>query len=442
MNLTHIYRIKPSTEQVAIMDTWLELLRRHFNYALGQRFDWLRRTRCQIDRCSVVSESIGDIPGAFPNYNFQAGELKQTKKLFPAYKEILYEVQQQNLKRLAKAWDRWMIPDKSGKRAGRPRFKKKGEMRSFTFPRINCPKAGVNNIEAGILTLSKIGSMPVVMHRPFPEGFELKTATIVKKADGWYIAVSLADNSVPNSKPLDEIKSVVGVDLGLKSFLVTSDGEAIAVQQHYRRTQPHLARQQKRLARKESSSINAQKQKNKISRIHQRIGRKRETFHYNVAHQLVKKYDLIAVEDLNIKGLARTRLAKSIYDVAWGKFLTILEAVALRSGVHFVKVSAHNTTIDCSRCNTKVPKTLSVRTHECPKCNLEMDRDENAAINILNKALTAVGLTVAAYRRLSGCTPNEVGMPSRKIGMSLLYSQNGIEREDVTERRGGLPTPQ
>ncbi|GAB4183641.1 MAG: RNA-guided endonuclease TnpB family protein [Coleofasciculaceae cyanobacterium] len=424
-----MYRIKPSTEQVAVMDTWVEMLRRHFNYALGQRFDWLRRTRCQVDRCSLVSEPIGDIPDKFLGYNFQAGELKTTKELFPIYKEIHAEVQQQNLKRLDKAWDRWIKPDKSGKRAGRPRFKKQGEMRSFTFPRINCSKAGVNKIEAGVLTLSKIGSMPVIMHRPFPDGFELKTATIVKKADGWYVAVSLEDDSVPSTKPLDvsavgrsPIKTAVGVDLGLKAFLVTSVGKSVEVQQHYRKTQKHLARQQKRLARKKAGSKNAQKQKQKVSRIHQRIGRKRETFHYNVAHQLVKEYDLIAVENLNIKGLAKTRLAKSIYDVAWGKFLTILEAVALRSGVHFVKVNPHNTTVNCSRCGTKVPKTLAVRLHECPKCSLEMDRDENAAINILHKALNAVGLTVSAYRRLSGCTPDEVGMPNCEFGKLTLYS--------------------
>jgi putative transposase len=423
MKLTHIYKIKPSAEQVAIMEDWLEMLRRHFNYALGQRFDWLRRSRCPIDRCSLVSEPIGDIPDKFPSYNVQAGELKQTKELFPPYKGIHAEVQQQNLKRLDRAWERWLTPDSSGKRAGRPKFKKKGNMRSFTFPRINCPKAGVNKIEDGILTLSKIGSMPVVMHRPLPEGFELKTATIVKKADGWYVAISLQDDSVPTPKPKDEIKSAIGIDLGLKFFLVTSQGESVDVQQHYRRTQKHLARQQKRLAKKEPGSINSQKQKHKISRIHQRLGRKREFFHYNTAHKLVQAYDLIAVEDLKLKGLTKnSRLAKSIYDVAWGNFLKILEAVALRSGVHFVKVNPHNTTVNCSGCGTGVPKTLSVRLHECPKCKLEMDRDENAAINILYKGLTAVGLTVAAYRRLSGCTPDEVGMPSSDVGMLTPYS--------------------
>jgi putative transposase len=95
-------------------------------------------------------------------------------------------------------------------------------------------------------------------------------------------------------------------------------------------------------------------------------------------------------------GLARTRLAKSIYDVSWGKFITILEAVVVKYGVHLVKVNPHNTTQDCSSCGTKVPKTLCVRLHECPKCSVEMDRDENAAINILMKALQVVGLTSSA----------------------------------------------
>jgi putative transposase len=280
----------------------------------------------------------------------------------------------------------------------------------------------VNKIEEGVLTLSKIGSMPVVMHRPFPEGFELKTATIVKKADGWYVAVSLEDDSVPAPKPIDEIKTAVGVDLGLKSFLVTSSGESVDVQRHYRRTQKHLARQQKRLAQKKPGSLNSQKQKQKIACLHQRIARKRQNFHYESAHKLVKQYDFIAAEDLNIKGLARTKLAKSIYDVALANFLTILEAVALRSGVHFVKVNPHSTTVDCSQCGTKIPKTLSVRLHQCPKCELELDRDENAAINILYKGLTAVGLTVAAYRRLSGYTPDEVGISSSDVGKLTPYS--------------------
>jgi putative transposase len=376
----------------------LELLRRHWNYCLGQRLDWLRRTRCQIDRCRLVSEPIGDIPGKVDYYTQQSA-LKETKELFPEYKTIWAEAQQFNLQRLNKAWERWLFPDKSGKRGGRPKFKKVGELRSFVYPRINCPKAGAH-LSNGVLKLSKIGEMPVIMHRPIPYGFTLKTCTIVRKADGWYACLSMQDKTVPEPLPLDEIKAAVGVDVGLKEFLVTSEGETVPIKQHYRKTQSHLARQQRFLERKQKGSKGFAAQQNKIAKIHQKIGRQRKDFHYNTAHRLVKNYDLIAVEDLNIKGLARTRLSKSILDAAWGQFITILESVAVKCGVRVMKVSPHGTTQNCSKCGTKVPKTLSIRLHECYKCGLVLDRDENAALNILDRALSEVGLILPAGRGL------------------------------------------
>ncbi|MBD2311169.1 transposase [Desertifilum sp. FACHB-1129] len=403
MILTYCYRIKPSKKQQAAMLYTLELLRRHWNYALGQRLDWLRRTRCQIDRCSMISEPIGEIPTTV-NYYAQQSDLKQTKILFPDYKNIWSESQQVNLQRLNRAWERWLFPDKSGKRGGRPKFKKAGELRSFVYPRVNCPKAGAH-LNNGVLKLSKIGQMPVIMHRPIPDGFTLKTCTIVHKADGWYCSISMQDDTVPEPMPLDEVKSAVGIDVGLKEFLTTSEGETVPVQQVYRKTHSHLARQQRKLVRKEKGSHRSSKQKNKIARIHQRIGRIRENFHYNTAHNLVKKYDLIAVEDLNIKGLARTRLSKSILDAAWGRFIAILDAVAVKCGVRVVKVNPHGTSQNCSRCGVKVPKTLSIRLHECHKCGLEIDRDENAAQNILDRALNEVGLILSARGGLGDTQP-------------------------------------
>ncbi|WP_275994051.1 RNA-guided endonuclease InsQ/TnpB family protein [Argonema antarcticum] len=224
----------------------------------------------------------------------------------------------------------------------------------------------------------------------------MKTCTIVRKADGWYCCISMQDDNVPEPLPLNEIKTAVGVDVGLKEFLVTSKGETVPIKQHYRKTQSHLARQQRFLERKQKGSKRFAAQQNRIARIHQKIGRQRKDFHYNTAHKLVKNYDLIAVEDLNIRGLARTRLSKSVLDAAWGQFITILESVAVKCGVRVVKVSPHSTTQDCSGCGTKVPKTLSIRLHECHKCGLVMDRDENAALNILDRALSEVGLILPA----------------------------------------------
>jgi putative transposase len=404
------------------METWSELLRRHWNFALAQRLDWLNRTRCQIDRCSIIYEPIGEVPERVDYYSQQSA-LKETKKLFPEYANIYSEVQQMNLQRLDKAWKRWLVPLQTGRRGGRPKFKGRSEKPSFSFSRVNHAKAACF-LEGNILRIPKIGSIRITVHRPIPEGFTPKTATICFKADGYYVSISAEDATIPTPRPLDEVKSAVGIDLGLKEFLATSNGEFVPVPQIYRKAQKHLARQHRELARKKDGSKNRASSKARVAKIHQRIARQREMFHYNVAHWLCRNYDLIAVEDLNIRGLARTRLAKSIYDVSWGKFISILEAVVVKYGVHLVKVNPHNTTQNCSGCGTKVPKTLSVRLHECPKCNLEMDRDENAAINILFKALNAVGLTVSACGGLGDSQPikqesSSVRMKDAHVKLSL-----------------------
>ncbi|MCC3420081.1 MAG: transposase [Microcoleus sp. PH2017_01_SCD_O_A] len=415
MMITYQYRIKPNSEQIAIMDNWLELLRRHWNYALGQRLDWLHRTRCRIDRCSIISEPIGKIPET-ANYYTQQSALKETKKIFPEYKDIYSEVQQINIQRLEKAWWRWLTPDKTLKRAGRPRFKKKGELRSFCFSRVNHPKAACF-LTGTTLRIPRIGEIPVIVHRPILNGFTLKTATIVKKADGWYVCLSIEDGSVPTLMPIDTIKTAVGIDVGLEKFLATSDGKIVRIQQTRRKAQNHLGRQQRKLANQQKGSANYQKQANKVAKIHQRIQRQRKDFHYKTAHFLVRQYDLIAVEDLNIKGLARTHWGKSILDAAWGSFMTILEAVAVIRGVRVVKVNPNNTSQDCSGCGVKVKKDLSIRWHSCSHCHTELDRDINAAINILHRAIEdfkAVGLIVSA------CGGLEITQPLKQEAKEML----------------------
>ncbi len=388
------------------MALWGELLRRHWNYALGQRLDWLRRTRSPIDRCSLVAEPIGEIPDKV-DYSTQASQLKRTKELFPEYKHIYADCQQQNLMRLDKAWKRWLTPDKTGKRGGRPRFKKRGDICSFTFPRVNHPKAGAH-LRGSALKLSKIGEMKVILHRPIPDGFELKQATILSKADGWYVSLSLEDGVVPDAIPVDEIKSAVGIDVGLEKFLVTSDGQAVEIPQYYRQAQQQLARQQRQLSRKRKGSKNYDAQANRVARLHLHVARQRQEFHYQVAHWLCAHYDLIAFELLNIKGLARTRLAKSILDAAWGAFLTIVQAVALKRGKVAIGENPNGTSQECSGCGETVKKALSERVHRCPHCGVNLDRDWNAAINILNRVSRPLGLTV------SGCGGYSVTSPVKQ----------------------------
>jgi putative transposase len=389
MLLTYQYKLNPTSEQVVILETWGELLRRHWNYALGKRLDWLGRTRSIIDRCSLVFEPIGEIPEK-PDYYTQASDLKQTKELFPDYKNIYADCQQQSLMRLDKAWKRWLVPDKKGNRGGRPRFKKRGDICSFTFPRVNSLKAGAH-LTGNLLKLSKIGEIEVILHRPIPEGFEIKQATILSKADGWYVSFSVYDKTVPALLPIDEIKTATGIDVGLEKFLTTADGQSVTVPQYYRKAQSVLARQQRKLAREVKGSKNHSKQANKVARTHLHIARQRKEFHYHVAHWLVKSYDLIIFENLNIRGLARTRLAKSILDVAWGAFLEIMQAVAVKRGLLTLGVDPRGTSIDCSSCGERVEKTLAERKHSC-SCGLVIDRDWNSALNLLKRG--SVGLSI------------------------------------------------
>ncbi|NEO70200.1 transposase [Moorena sp. SIO3H5] len=430
MILTYCYKIKPSPEQIAIMERWLELLRRHWNYALGQRLDWLNRTRSPIDRCSLISEPIGEIPKPV-NYYTQQAALKETKRLFPEYKQIYAETQQVNLQRLNKAWDRWRKPDANGNRGGRPRFKRPGELRSrsvtkgqsFVFPRVNNSKAGAHLID-GVLKLSRIGSIPVVMHRLLPDGFTLKQCTVIKKADGWYCCISMKDDTVPEILPVDAVKSAVGIDVGLEKFLTTSDGEAVPIPQFYRNAQDRLAKAQKVMSRRVKGSNNWKKAKNKVALLNLYLARCRKEFHYQVAHWLCSKYDLIAHENLNIKGLARTKLAKSIHDAAWGKFLEILQAVAVKRGLLVQEVNPRGTSIECFNCGSRVEKSLSERVHFCFSCDVKIDsakptlreRDWNSGINILNRGLMAVGLP------LNGCGKSAQDVEDQQISFVNLRS--------------------
>ncbi|WP_287522429.1 transposase [Okeania sp. SIO2C2] len=250
-----------------------------------------------------------------------------------------------------------------------------------------------------------------------------------QEADGYYVSFSLEDNpplTLPGRGtegvgliPTDNIQTAIGIDVGLKKILTTNTGETISVPNLYRKVQSNLGRKQRKVPRKQNGSNNWKKAQNRIARLYQKIARQREDFHYKTAHKLVKQYDLIAVEDLKIKGLAKnTKLSKSIYDVAWRTFIEKLNAVAVKRGVHIVKVSPHNTSINCSNCGQKVPLTLSVRTHSCHKCGTVLDRDENAAINILDKALSEVGIILPAcggVRRLSTCVRLALRQQSKKL---------------------------
>ena len=307
-----------------------------------------------------------------------------SKKLFPEYKDVPSHSLQDVVKRVERTFDRWLKRDCNGKRSGKPRFKGVGRYRSIGFPDPVKPE----HVDGKFVQLPKLGKLKLILHRPIPDGFSVKTAAIAKKADGYYITLSLEDPTVPELPTgIPEVGNTIGIDMGLKSFLTDSEGEEVAIPHYYRKSQKRLKRLQRSLSSKKKGSSNGRKAIKRVAVQHLNVANQRKDFHYKAALKLVSKGKNIGHENLNIKGLAKSRMAKSINDAGWGAFLQILLIKAERAGLITIAVNPNGTSQDCSSCGVKVKKNLSDRWHDCPECGCSLDRDHNAAINIRNRAV-------------------------------------------------------
>ncbi|MBW4426955.1 MAG: transposase [Nostoc desertorum CM1-VF14] len=383
MRITYQYRLRLTQKQINTFEHWLELCRRQYNYRLAERFNWWEQNRCDVNRCSIVCCSIAPLKDQ-PNRWSQQKDLANTKALFPEYKELVSHTLQDVIARVDKTYTRWLKGDKNGKKSGRPRFKGQGRYRSLTFPDPIKPE----HIQGKFIQLPKIGKVKAILHRPIPDDFKIKTATITRKADGWYIGLSLEDMTVPSLKTdaIPTPDNTVGIDMGLKSFLVTSDNKVITIPQYYRKAEKKLKRLQRQLSRKKKGSNRCKKAIRRVAKAYLKITNQRQDFHYKTAQWLVSQYRFIAYEKLNITGLAKTRLAKSILDAGWGQFLDIVNLKAANAGGAGIPQNSYKTSIECSDCAAEIPKTLSDRWHNC-SCGASYCRDHNAARNIKYRAV-------------------------------------------------------
>ena len=232
--------------------------------------------------------------------------------------------------------------------------------------------------------------------------------TIKKAASGkWFACFSCIVDEQPKEKPFKE----VGIDVGLKSFAVLSDGTVIDNPRFYRKSEKRLGRLQRKLSRKKKGSNNRNKARVKVARMHERSQNHRLDFLHKASRKIADKYETVYVEDLKIMNMIRNHhLSKSISDAGWGKFIGMIAYKESQSGGRLIQVNPRNTTQMCSRCGEQVKKTLSNRIHECPYCGLVLDRDLNASRNILKigkelaesrpaeeKATTPPPMVVQAY---------------------------------------------
>jgi putative transposase len=220
---------------------------------------------------------------------------------------------------------------------------------------------------------------------------QIKRVRIVRRADGYYVQFCLSQDRIEKREPTGK---TVGLDVGLTHFYTDSDGQTVDNPRYLRKSEKALKRLNRRLSRTQKGSKNRGKARNRLSRKHLKVSRQRKDFAVKLAKCVVQSNDLVAYEDLQVRNMVKnTKLSKSISDAAWSTFRQWLEYFGKVFGVATVAVPPHYTSQDCSNCGENVKKSLSQRTHRCSHCGFVLDRDWNAAINILEKALRTVGHT-------------------------------------------------
>jgi putative transposase len=381
---TFKYKLMPTPEQERTLETVLWRCRELYNAGLQERkAAWEQRRVCVT-------------------FAMQSAQLPAIKEVRQEYNDINAQVLQDVLHRLDRAFAAFFRRVKAGAHPGYPRFQGTDRYARFTYPQVG--EHGGAALDGGVLNLSKIGRIRLRLHRPL-EGTP-KTVTISREADGWYACISCAEVRI---EPLPATGHETGIDVGLKVFLVTADGKVVENPRHHRTAEQQLAKAQRRVSRRKKGSRRRRKAVQLLQRTHQTVQRQRRDFHHKTALALLKQYDVVYLEDLQVRNMVRNHsLAKSISDAGWEQFRTILEGKAVYAGRRVVAVPPAYTSQDCSgvlpdgsRCPQRVTKSLSVRTHVCPSCGLVLDRDENAALNIrragqARQALTwPVGASVA-----------------------------------------------
>jgi len=449
MQLTYKYRLKPTKAQLTTIEKHLELCRRQYNYRLGERYRWWESTRTPINACPLTASIIpieeiyqnipltrtqtrdgrkkdelgnpltkkGDvfsnIEGGYVQWQtIQLSDLKNTKKLLPEYKSLDSQVLQDVVNRVETSFSNFTTPDKNGNRRGKPKFKGSHYYKSFTYPQLDNLDIIKDEQNRICIDLAKIGQVPMVFHRSIPAGFKVKTGTVIREADGWYVSLTLEDKTVPVTvveiQPTEE--NSLGIDLGVTNYVYTSTGERIENPRFLRKSAEKLARLQSKLANRVKNSKPWQIIKSKISKLHQFVASARLDFQFKAAHELFDKCEVLIVEDLSIKNLtrrakpytafdegnlvylpngqaAKSGFNKSMLDAAHGQFATVLEYIAWKLGKSVLFIDPKGTSQHCWNCLNKVPKELSERWHSC-QCGESLDRDENSA-----KLIKKIGLS-------------------------------------------------
>lgn len=360
MKKTFKYRVYPSKKQVAILNQTLDECRWLYNHLLEQR-----KNSWEKDKQSI---SCFD----------QCNTLKTLKEERPSLKSAHSQILQDVAFRIDFAFKNFFRRVKSGEKPGYPRFRSESRYDSFTYPQVGFSIAE----DKKTIRLSKIGNIKIKYHRPI-EGI-IKTCTIKRtRTEKWSISFSCI---VEAPEVIHPVKNAIGIDVGLKSFAVLSNGEKVANPRFFKQEEKNLARAQRKFSAIKKGMPERRKYGKVVCRIHERISNKRYNFSHQLSRMLVNRFDLIAIEDLSINDMKKDNfrcINKSIGDAAWNMLFDQLSYKAEYAGTQVVKINPAHTSQTCSRCGNRQKLKLSERIFICHCCSLSIDRDFNASLNIL-----------------------------------------------------------
>ncbi|MFJ9567887.1 RNA-guided endonuclease InsQ/TnpB family protein [Streptomyces fuscichromogenes] len=378
MQLRYAFRLYPDTGQQTALTRAFGCARVVFNDAVRARED-ARKTERPFPTVGQLSRKL-------------ITEAKRTAER-SWLGEVSAVVLQQSLRDAERAYRNFFASLKGarkGPRTGAPRFKsRKDKRQSIRFT----ANAHWSITDRGRLSLPKIGAVKVKWSRALPA--TPSSVTVVKDTAGRYFASFVIDTDpAADQARMPETDRTIGIDLGLTHFAVLSDGTKIDSPRFLRRAEKKLRKVQRELCSKQKGSKNREKARLKVARAHVKVADARREFHHQLSTRLISENQGIAVEDLSVAGLARTKLAKSVHDAGWASFIGMLEYKAARYGRTLVRIGRFTpTSRTCSACGAvDGPKPLYVREWTCAACGVVHDRDHNAAINVK----TAAGLAVSA----------------------------------------------
>ncbi|TKX61670.1 transposase [Halorubrum sp. ASP1] len=345
-----------------------------------------------------------------PTYTSEQNRLPDLKERWTELQDINSKVLQMVVRRLYTDRSNLRKKKEKGHTVGQLKWKGKGDYYSFEYNQSGFELKKTSGQDR--LYLNKIGDVPVVAHREFPDNAQVKGVVVKREPTGnWYASLQLETPDDPPKKP-DELTETVGIDVGILNYATDTDGTAVE-SLDLSDERERLERAQRDLSRKEHGSNNWEEQRKTVSRRHADLKRKRRDFLHKLSNHYASEYDLVAVEDLDTKvlielpGNSRNRAG-----AAWSMFLRMLEYKCEREGTYFVAVDPAGTTKECAACGAETDKPLWVREHSCPSCGFTADRDWNAAWNILSRGIKQLGV---------GCsetTPAETALPTETDSVS------------------------